>query len=546
MNTLKPFLFSLLLLGCYGCAEEAIQEYSILPEPQQIEYVSGTFKVKDGISIAFPSELAGEAALASQYLSADFGISAILKEGKKSGNITLLLDVSVLPEHPEGYVLDIKKKGIVIKAKDPAGILHGIQTLRQIISTHTPVETGHAPSLQTDIRTDIQCGTIADYPAFGWRAFMLDEGRYFQGKGAVLRLLDNMSQLKMNVFQWHLVDDPGWRIEIKKYPELTKIGAYRDSSEIVTWHSNKYDGKPHGGFYTQDEIREVVAYATARHINIVPEIEMPGHAMAAIASYPWLGTTGKQFKVPCIMGGYDIFNVADPKVITFFHDVLTEVMDLFPGKVIHTGGDEMPDKYFKESPSISKYMKENGFKTSAGLQYDFTIKMSQWLTSKNRHMMGWNEITGANVHGEQKVKDENMIKQRLAPGTIAQFWKGEPALIKEAIEEGYDVVNSYHYYTYLDYSYKSISLEKAYSFNPVPEGLTAEQQKKVLGLGCQMWTEWVPNEQNMNTKVYPRIAAYAETGWTSPDKKDYNRFLKALDYFLNEWKQQGIEYGQVN
>jgi hexosaminidase len=529
----KIIIATVYLLGCYCCREEAIQEYSILPEPQQIEYASGTFKVKDGISIAFPSELAGEAAFCRDAINRVPTVQPILKEGKKSGNITLLLDASVLPEHPEGYILDIKKKGIVIKANASAGILYGIQTLRQLIGRH--VETEHAPSLQ--------CGTITDYPTFGWRAFMLDEGRYFQGKGAVLRLLDNMSQLKMNVFHWHLTDSPGWRIEIKKYPELTNTGAFRDSSEIGTWGSNKYDGKPHGGFYTQDEIKEVVAYAAARNITIVPEIEMPGHAQAAISSYPWLGTTGKKYKMPCKMGGFDILNVTDPKVIAFFHDVLTEVMALFPGKVIHIGGDEVSYKFWKDSPSISQYMKENGFKTPADLQIDFTNNMSQWLNSKNRHMMGWNEITGDKIHGWQNTND-NITEKRLAPGTIVQFWEGSPSLIKKAIEKGYDIVNSYNQFTYLDY--KGTSLKKAYSFNPVPDELTAEQQKKVLGLGCQMWTEWVPNEQNMNGKVDPRIAAYAETGWTSPDKKAYSHFLKSLDYFLNVWKQQGIEYGEVN
>ncbi|MDR0835018.1 MAG: beta-N-acetylhexosaminidase [Tannerella sp.] len=534
----KMFIITACLLGCYGCKEEAIQEYSILPEPQQMEYVSGTFKVKDGIRIAFPSELASEAALASQYLSADFGISAILKEGKKSGNITLLLDASVLPEHPEGYILDIKKKGIVIKAKATDGILYGIQTLRQLVRT----ENG---------KLLVQTGTIIDYPTFGWRAFMLDDSRYFHGKEAVYRLLDNMSRLKMNVFHWHLTDYEGWRIEIKKYPDLTKIGAYRDSTVREAWWRQvgvggmHIDRKPHGGFYTQNDIKEIVAYAAARNITIVPEIEMPGHAYAAIASYPWLGTARKNEKPGFIWGQNDLFDVTDPKVITFFHDVLTEVMALFPGQVIHIGGDEVDYTNWKQSASVNKYMKENGIKSAADLQIDFTSRMSQWITSKNRRMMGWYEITGAKIHGWQKAED-NVTEKRLAPGTIVHYWEGSPNLAKKAIEDGYDVVNSHNQYTYMDFIYKILPLEKAYSFNPIPDGLTDAQKKKVLGIGCQLWSEFVPDEKSINYKVYPRIAAYAETGWISPDKKDYNRFLKALDYFLNVWKQQGIEYGPLN
>jgi N-acetyl-beta-hexosaminidase len=272
---------------------------------------------------------------------------------------------------------------------------------------------------------------------------------------------------------------------------------------------------------------------------------MPGHSTAAIAAYPWLGSTGKKVKVSCDFACYDIFNVTDPKVMDFLHDVLTEVMDLFPGKVIHIGGDEVLYEFWKGSPSITQYMKKNGIKTHADLQINFTNQMSQWITSKNRRMMGWNEITGAKIHDWQKAED-NITQQHLALGTIVHFWQGTPSLIKKTIEDGYDIVNSYHKYTYLDYSYKSISLEKAYSFNPVPEGLTAEQQKKVLGLGCQMWTAWEPDEKAVNWEVYPRIAAYAEVGWTPQEKKDYDRFLKALDYFLAKWKKQGIEYGQVN
>ncbi|GHV64066.1 hypothetical protein FACS1894199_01460 [Bacteroidia bacterium] len=514
--------------GICAHAKEALRPYSILPNPQHVEYSNGSFKLKDKLTVAFPSELAGEAALTSQYLSEDFSIVAQLKEGKKSGNITLTLDASVLPKHSEGYVLDIQSKGIVIKANAPAGILYGIQTLRQLLGTTSASssgqtgqtgQTGHAPSLQ--------CGTITDYPTLGWRAFMLDESRHFLGKEVVLRVLDNMSRLKMNVFQWHIVDNQGWRIEIKKYPELTKIGASRDNSSL---------NKSYASFYTQEEIREVVAYASARHITIVPEIEIPGHSGAAIAAYPILGSRG-------------VLNLASPAVEDFIKDVLEDVIALFPGNVIHIGGDEVEYGYWKNTPSIVQYMQENKILSPADLQVRFTNRIADWLATKNRRIMGWNEVLGKVIpdYWRPMLPEDHITTQPLTANAIVHCWEGNIDLMRETIQEGYDIVNSFHLMTYLDLlGNKYIPLEKAYSFQPVPEGLTAEQQKKVLGCGCQMWTENVPDEQNMNTKVYPRIAAYAECGWTAPDKKDYKHFLEALDYFLTAWEKQGIHYGQVH
>jgi hexosaminidase len=499
------------------------RQYSVLPEPQHIEYGKGMFHLKPKLTIAYPNNLANEANLLKQYLSEDFSVQSLLKGGNKKADIVLSIDASFMPEHSEAYVLNVQSKTVSIRANSPAGILHGVQTLRQIIDSNNGILT-------------IRSGCITDYPTFGWRAFMLDEARYFKGKEVVFRLLDNMSRLKMNVFHWHLVDDVGWRIEIKKYPKLTEIGAFRDSSQIVQ-DKQIYDGKPHGGFYTQDEIRQIVDYAAARHITIVPEIEMPGHVYSAIVAYPWLGTKGLPAKMPTCFCGYDLYDITKPEVISFLHDVLEEVMDLFPSKVIHTGGDEVGYDDWKNSPSVQQYMKDNNIQSPNDLQLNFTNQMSQWIASKNRTMIGWNEISGIKINDYWiSRKEEDYATQRnLAPGTIVHCWTGNPKLFKEIIQLGYNIVNSSSDFTYLNFSYKKIPLEKAYSFNPIPEGLTAEQQKQVLGLGCQMWCEWVPDEQKLNEMVYPRIAAYAECGWTSADRKDYNRFLKALEYFLKIW-----------
>lgn len=522
-------LISLCFLFLCACQAPPVEEYTIIPQPQEISYTPGFFKMSNQPVISYSGDLVNEAQYLQNALAADFSVNATLKEGK--GDINLVLDPTVLADKPEGYQLEVASGKIAIKSSTPAGVLNGVQTLRQIIK-------------EKDGKYVVQRAAVSDYPAFSWRAFMLDEGRYFKGKDVVLKLLDEMAGLKMNVFHWHLTNDQGWRIEIKKYPKLTEVGAYRDSSEINHFNSDVYDGKRHGGFYTQTEIKEIVDYASKRHITIVPEVSMPGHASAAIASYPWLGTSGKQIKVPGKFGvHYEVFNVSDPKVMQFFDDVTNEVIALFPGSVFHIGGDEVKYDQWKASPAIRNYMAKKGLKTPAELQVYFTNEISNMLSSKGKRMMGWNEITGDKLHEYQSAEDTKEVEQQLAKGTIVHFWKGDPALIKKTIDKGYDVVNSYHEYTYVDYNYESIPLSKAYAFDPVPEGLSPEEQSRVLGLGCQMWGEFIPTVESMNRLVYPRIAAYAETGWTGSEKKDYTRFLRSLDYFTGKWTAEGIVIG---
>lgn len=528
---MKPnVLIALSLFFVTACQAPPVEEYSIIPQPNEVSYTPGICELSGQPTIGFPNELSNEAEKLRSYLESGYDMKPELKPGKDKADIVLRLDPTVLPDETEGYMMEVTSGKIRIKANSATGILNGIQTLRQIIK-------------DKDGELVVQQATITDYPAFPWRAFMLDEGRYFQGEKVVKNLLDEMAALKMNVFHWHLTNDQGWRIEIKKYPKLTEVGAYRDSSEINHFGSDVYDGKPHGGFYTQDQIKDIVDYASRLHITIVPEVSMPGHSVAAIASYPWLGTTGKQIKTTGKFGvHYEVLNVADPRVIGYLEDVMDEVIALFPGSVFHIGGDEVKYNQWKESPVIKAYMAKNNLKTPAELQVFFTNKISNILASKNRRMMGWNEITGAKLHEYQPIEDTD-VNQKLAPGTIVHFWKGDSVLVKQAIEEGYDIVNSYHEYTYLDYSYESIPLSKSYSFNPVPEGLTEEQKSKVLGLGCQMWGEFTPTVESVNVKTFPRIAAYAETGWTEIANKNYDRFLKSLEFFKKKWTDQGIVYG---
>lgn len=537
--TIFAILFSVWMMA--SCATPPVEEYQVIPEPLSVRYEPGVLKWNKNITLAHSAELTKEATLLKDNLSQELGMDVeLISGGNEKGDIRLVLkndlQVEVDNDHEkivckDPYTLEVGRKGVTITARSAASAFYATQTLRQLIS-------------KKDEKYIIQKGTVSDSPMFTWRSFLLDEGRHFKGKDAVKQLLDEMALLKMNVFQWHLTDDQGWRIEIKKYPKLTEIGAFRDSTEINHFHSEVYDGKPHGGFYTQEDVKEIVAYAADRHILVVPEIEMPGHASAAIAAYPWLGTSGKQIKVPCKFGvQYDVFNVADPKVLAFFNDVIDEVIALFPSPVFHIGGDEVRYNQWSASPVVKAYMAKNGIKTPAELQVFFTNGISNTLASKGKRMMGWNEITGAKLHEYQSAADTKEGEQKLAEGSIVQFWKGDSALMLNTIKNGYDVVNSLHTYTYLDYT--STSLAKAYSFSPIPAGLPKELEPRVLGLGCQMWGEFTPTVESINKLVYPRLAAFAECGWSFPDKKNFERFEKALPYFLNRWTNKGIVYGPV-
>ncbi|MBO9729913.1 MAG: beta-N-acetylhexosaminidase [Chitinophaga sp.] len=525
-NTLAGAFMLLLSAGTLP-----VQAIHIIPQPAEVKTLSGTFTLS-GATAIIPGKSAGEANQLQQALQETYGLSLSLKPAAKADFIHLSLNEKLKQDlGTEGYQLLVLPAGITITAATNTGIFYGIQSLRQLIVANGNTYTVDAVS-------------VKDKPRFGWRAFMLDEGRYFKGGETVKHLLDEMALLKMNVFHWHLTDDQGWRIEIKKYPLLTTVGGRRDSTQIGTWGSKNFDGKVHQGFYTQEQIKDIIKYAADRHITIVPEIEMPGHSSAAIAAYPWLGTKSEPIKVPGTFGvHYDVFNVSNPKVITFLQDVLDEVITLFPSKVIHIGGDEVKYNQWKEDAGVQAYMAEHKLASPADLQIFFTNNISVYLSKKGRRMTGWNEIMGSKLHEFTDSKDV-AAKEKLAPGTIVQFWKGELNLITDAVSKGYDVVNSYHAATYLDYSYNDISLEKAYSFDPIPAGLDPKYYSKILGSGCQMWGEWIPDNKAMNHQVFPRLAAYAEDGWTLSANKNFQQFQEALQFFYARWDKEGIGYNK--
>lgn len=512
------------------------QNINIIPKPQEFSFGKSSLTINDNTLIISIKESNKSAKILQNYFKEEFNLNLKSTEfqSQKKKSIHFKVDESLTDE---GYELSISEDGITICALDEKGWFYAMQSLIQYCSS-----TSYFSKYEKSIK--LKEVKIKDAPRFKWRAFMLDEARYFKGMQQVKMLLDEMALLKMNVFHWHLVDDQGWRIEIKKYPKLTEIGSKRKSTQIgpLMWESPIQSAEPHEGFYTQEEIKEIIQYANERHITIVPEIEMPGHSTAAIASYSWLGTSKKEIEVPIRFGvGKDVYNVTNPRVTEFLTDVLDEVIALFPSEVIHIGGDEVKYNHWKSSISVREYMKEKELKTPADLQVYFTNNISKYLQSKGRRMMGWNEIMGHNLHFYQN-KEDTKTTQKLAKESIVHFWKGDIDLISTAASSGYEIVNSLHSFTYLDYKYKNLPLSKAYSFDPIPKKLDKKYHDKIIGLGAQMWGEWIPTNGEMHFRVFPRIAAYAEIGWTKNENKNFKSFKLALKNLQKRWKKKGIYF----
>jgi hexosaminidase len=424
-----------------------------------------------------------------------------------------------------GYQLEVRPNKIVIDAPATAGVFYGIQTLRQLL----PVEIEER-CLVSKMDWRVPCILIEDKPRFAWRGFMLDEGRHFQGKETVQLTLDLMAMQKLNVLHWHLTEDQGWRIEIKKYPKLTEVGSRRaGTSKTILGKQN--DGIPHSGFYTQDDIREIVAYASERHIMIVPEIEMPGHSLAALASYPELTCSGGPVEVATHFGIFpDIFCAGQESVFAFLQDILDEILELFPSPYIHIGGDEAPKKRWKGCPHCQERIRKEGLKDEHALQVYFTNRIAAYLDSKGRHVMGWNEI----------------LQDSLVGGAVVQYWVGGRKRLLEAIRnEKRAVVMSTYLDAYLDHSYRLMPLSRAYCYEPIPAELGENEAGSILGLEFPLWSEWVPNRARLDYQAYPRLTAMAETGWTQKYKKDFKDFRRRLEIFLGRLDRLGVRYASL-
>ncbi len=525
-----------------GCSRKEVnmpERYSIIPKPAELVMAKGSFII-DGKTELTVSPLNDETMLPAVFIAEMIRKSAAVplpvKEGPEEAKnrIVMVLDTAV-SDDTEGYTLSVTAKNIVLKSPSAAGLFRGAQTLRQLLPPQVEAEGG----LTAEGAAVVPACHITDAPRFSYRGMHLDVSRHFFTVEEVKRYLDIMALHKFNVFHWHLTDDQGWRIEIKKYPELTAVGSQR--KETLIGHGGRppfvYDGTPHGGFYTQDQAREIVKYAADRFITVIPEIEMPGHAVAAIASYPWLSCTGKELEVQTRWGVFDdVFCAGRDTVFVFLEDVLAEVAGIFPSEYIHIGGDECPKVRWENCPACQKRIKEEGLKDEHELQSWFITRMEKYLSSHGKKIIGWDEI----------------LEGGLAPGATVMSWRGIKGGI-EAAKMEHDVIMTPTTHMYLDYYQGEphgeplaiggyLPLERVYSFEPLPDELSPEEQEYILGLQGNVWTEYISTMSHLEYMAFPRAFAVAETGWTPEMKKDFEEFLARLEILKERYDLIGINY----
>ena len=531
-----PIAASIILAGT-----AAADPLPLIPLPVSVKNLEGSFEFSAATAIRFDGSLKSEAELFAADLKKRAGTApkTVAEELKIALPSEIRLDLDPTADLPAGgYTLAISPKSIVIKGKDAAGAYYGTRSILQLLPPEGDVAWKDAapeklPALE-----------ITDYPRFAWRGLHLDSGRHFQPAEDVKRLIDWMAFHKLNTFHWHLTEDQGWRIEIKKYPKLTEVGSWRDSSPPYG-NRNGSDGKRYGGFYTQEQIKDVVAYASARHITIVPEIEMPGHAAAAIAAYPEFGNSDIQGYAPKVITQWGVHPYTfAPKEETFrfLEDVLTEVCELFPSKYIHIGGDEAPKTQWHDSKFAQELMKREGLKNEEELQSWFVKRIGKILESKHRNLVGWDEIQEGGL-----PKSATMMVWRDAK------WA------KHALALGNSVVMATSSHLYFDHyqapapgelakgnEYEAIGghlpLETVYSYNPTSVAENPAQEKLILGTQAQLWAEYFKDMKKVEYMAFPRVAALAEVAWTPMDRKNFKDFSSRLVGVMKQYDGGGLNH----
>lgn len=515
---------------------------AIVPRPAEMWTSPEWFRITESTEIIIRSlhpeaqyvEAQSVAEYLAEWLREQTGYAIPVRKGARgnpaAGSVVLATIKPRCSPPDEGYTLTIKPNLTSLFAPHPRGLLLGVQTIRQILG-HAPGEAAPGSEKPTSV-FQLPCVVIRDEPRYRWRGMLLDCGRHFMDKEFVKRYIDLLAYHKMNVLHWHLTEDQGWRIEIKKYPKLTEIGAWREATRES---EQPRAGQRYGGFYTQDDIREIVAYAKSRHVTIVPEIEMPGHSVAALAAYPELSCTGGPFEVSTRWGVHqDVYCAGNDQVFEFLEDVLSEVIELFPSEFIHIGGDECPKQRWKACPKCQARIKAEGLKDEHELQSYFIRRIEKFLNSKGRRLVGWDEI----------------LEGGLAPNATVQSWRGMRGALAAATA-GHDVISSPTSHCYLDYAQVRLPgeptwmgylpLERVYSFEPTPAELTPEQARHVLGLEGNMWTEHAPRER-VDRQVFPRLCALAEVGWSPKELRDWEDFSARMMTHYRRLDALGVTY----
>lgn len=534
----KHHLLGVILLcsGLFSCSSGVIQQanYEVIPLPQEIKITTGNFVLNDRTSIVYPKdnkEMQQNANLLAEYIHQMSGKKLKVTDEPVTSN-AIILATGLNADNAEAYQLKVTQDNVTITGTSEAGTFYGIQTLRK--------------SLPITNKGDISlpAAEINDYPRFSYRGVHLDVSRHFFPADSVKRFIDMMALHNINRLHWHLTDDQGWRIEIKKRPELTTIGSKR-SETVIGHNSGEYDGIPYNGFYTQDEAKEIVKYAQERHITVIPEIDLPGHMQAALAAYPELGCTGGPYEVWKMWGvSEDVLCAGNDKTLTFIEDVLNEIVDIFPSEYIHVGGDECPKVRWEKCPKCQARIKAEGIKgdkkhsAEEYLQSYVISRMEKFVESKGRHIIGWDEI----------------LEGGLAPNATVMSWRGMDGGI-EAAKQKHNVVMTPNTYVYMDY-YQSadtdlepdaiggyLPLEKVYSFEPTA-GISPEDQKYVIGAQANLWTEYIPTFSQVEYMIMPRIDAVADIQWSDPSKKDYQTFLPRAARMTQLYDRLGYNYGK--
>jgi hexosaminidase len=531
----KSFLIVITIMSCLGLFAQTKTELNLVPVPVHMKANAGQFVINSKTQIVLTpqnQEMKNAVAIFNELLRKSAGYRLAAGDSPVSSN-AIVCKINPAIGNAEGYKLSVKSSIIVLEAQTPQGIFYGMQTLRQLLPSQI-----ERPYL-SNVAWTVPCVEIEDYPRFVYRGLMLDVCRHFQPKEFVMKFIDMLAYHKMNTFHWHLTDDQGWRIEIKQYPKLMEISAFRNRTLKGRYKApdkREWNNTRHGGFYTQEDIKEVIAYAQKRFITIIPEIEMPGHAVAALAAYPELSCTGGPFEVEGLWGIFNDIYCPKEETFTFLQNVLSEVIDLFPSEYVHIGGDEAPKKRWERCAHCRALIKKEGLKDEHELQSYFIKRIEKFVESKGKHIIGWDEI----------------LEGGLAPNATVMSWRGERGGI-EAAKQNHDVIMTPNTYVYIDYYQANpkteplgiggfLPLWKTYSFNPIPAALTPGEAKHILGVQGNLWTEYIPTPEHAEYMAFPRGAAIAETGWSPDAKKNYAGFKARMIQQFKRYDGIGWNY----
>jgi len=518
-------------------------ENMIIPKPVKYSHRNGYFQITPKTVVCLSEKSLEMQKIAKHFIDRIYKVSKIkikLIESSENCSNIIIFSLNETNLGSERYKLEITPEKVEINTEAMNGIFYCLQSLYQLL----PAEIFGEEFIDKPLI--LQCYEIIDYPRFGWRGMHLDVSRHFFDVEFIKKYIDYLAMHKMNIFHWHLTDDNGWRIEIKKYPKLTEIGAWRAPRAGIDWRDCKPqqpgEQTTYGGYYTQAEVKEIVQYAKDRFITIVPEIEMPGHTSEVLAAYPNLGCTGGPYSVAT--GTYwpntDIFCAGNEQIFTFLENVLNEVMELFPGRYIHIGGDEANKDEWKKCPKCQKRIQEENLQNVEELQSWFIKRIEKYLHSKKRKMIGWDEI----------------LEGGLAPSAVVMSWRGEAGGI-QAAKAGNDVVMSPGTHCYFDHYQgdpnsepKAIggytTLEKVYSYEPIPSELTPKQAKHILGAQANVWTEWMETSEHVEYMIFPRMIALAEVLWSNAKSRDWNDFQIRIKKLIKILKVLGVNYREFS